>query len=95
MAYQVPAAQQSIGQDLFTFGPETGDEFSVRKANLLTIGQYEAMEESAAAFQFFGSAGTPQGDYIRSLDLDQFKALVAAWREDSGLTAGESKASGS
>lgn len=95
MAYQVPAAQQSIGQDTFEFGPETGDEYSVRKAKLLTLRQVESMSASDAAVTFFGTAGTPQGDYVRSLTLEQFQGLVAAWRADSGLTAGESQASGS
>lgn len=96
MAYQVPAAQQSIGQDKFEFGPETGDEYSVRKAKLLTLGQAESLSaNNDAAVTFFGTAGTPQGDYIRSLTLEQFQGLVAAWRTDSGLTAGESQASDS
>lgn len=89
MGYQVPAAQQSIGQDRFEFGPVTGNEYSVRKAGLLKIGQLEAMEDSTAAIEFFGASGTPQGDYVRGLDVTQFQGLVKAWRDDSGVTAGE------
>lgn len=95
MAFQVPAAQQSIGQDQFTFGPVAGDEYTVRRAKLLTLAQIEAMEGSGAAVGFFGAAGTPQGDYVRSLTLEQFQGLVAAWRVDSQVTAGESQASDS
>jgi hypothetical protein len=95
MAYQVPASHQSIGQDKFTFGPVSGDEFAVRRMGLLTVGKLEALEDSATAIEFFGAKGTPQGDYIRSLTRDQFQELVGAWRSDSGVTAGESPASDS
>lgn len=89
MAYTVPAAKQSKGQDKFTFGPVTGTEFSVRKAKLLKLRLIEQLEATSAAIEFFGPAGTEQGDYIRDLDRDQFQALVKAWRDDSAVTAGE------
>lgn len=89
MAFQVPAAQQSIGQDLFTFGPVTGDEYSVKRANLLDVGQMEELDDPKVTIEFFGTKGTPQGDYIRSLLKPQFESLIEAWRADSGVTAGE------
>lgn len=95
MAFQVPASKASIGQDQFTFGPETGSEYSVKKAKFVPLGTLEALDDTSAAIEFFGEKGTAQGDFIRSLDPDQFGALVDAWRDDSALTAGESQASGS
>jgi hypothetical protein len=89
MAFQVPAAQQSIGQDLFTFGPVTGDEYSVTRSNVLTIGQLEELDDSKKTVAFFGPENTPQGDYVRSLTKPQLESLIDAWRADSGVTAGE------
>lgn len=94
MAFQVPASKASIGQDQFTFGPEDGTEFSVKKAKFLTIGKLESLESStAASINFFGDEGTRAGDYVRSLDREQFEVLVEAWRDDSEVSAGESQAS--
>lgn len=90
MAYQVPPAHRSIGQDTFVFGPDTGDEFFIRRVNLLKVGELEKLEQSTqSTLNFFGAAGTAQGDFIRSLTQSQFQALVDAWRKDSGVTAGE------
>lgn len=93
MAFQVPASKASIGQDQFTF--HIGDEaFSVKKAKFLKVGQLEALEQStAASIDYFGKAGTRQGDLIRELDRDQFEALLEAWRDDSEVKPGESRAS--
>jgi hypothetical protein len=89
MAYQVPAANQSIGQDQFQFGPTTGEEYSVRKAKLLKLSQIAALTSNDSAIAFFAGSDETQTAYINDLDLEQFQGLVAAWRADSGVTAGE------
>lgn len=99
MTFEVPESKASKGQDQFPFTiPGHPGKFSIKKAKYLTIGQAEALEapESASiVLDVFGKAGTKQGDAVRSLDQDQFKALVAAWQADSDVTLGESKASAS
>lgn len=95
MVFKVPASKQSVGQDQFTF--EIGeDEFSIKKAKFISIGQLELLESNAtAALNFFGEPGTKQGIAVRTLEREQFQALVEAWREDSEVTSGESPASAS
>jgi len=94
MGFQVPPSKASKGQDKFEFGPGSGSEFSVKKAKFCKIAQLEKIEQGgAAAIDFFGAAGTKQGDFVRDLDRDQFQTLIEAWQDDSNVTAGESQAS--
>lgn len=95
MTYEVPTSQASVDQDKFKFkiGSQT---FSIKKAKFLTVGEAEALESPESAtdvLDMFGRKGTKQGDAIRSLDQEQFSALVEAWKADSGLDAGKSPAS--
>jgi len=97
MAFEVPASKASVGQDKFTFKID-GKQFSIKKAKYLTIGEAEALESpesSTVVLDIFGRRGTKQGDAVRSLDQEQFAALVEAWKLDSGVGVGESGASSS
>jgi hypothetical protein len=95
MVYEVPASKASKGQDQFEF--KIGDDaFRIRKLKFLSIGQAEALEAPdsvSVVLDLFGRAGTKQGDAVRSLDKEQFEALVEAWQADSGASLGESEAS--
>lgn len=95
--FEVPESKASKGQDQFAF-KIAGKPYSIKKAKYLTIGQAEALEtpeSSSVVLDVFGKAGTKQGDAVRSLEQEQFKSLVAAWKEDSGVSPGESEASAS
>jgi hypothetical protein len=95
MVYEVPASKASKGQDQFEF--KIGDDaFRIRRLKFLSIGQAEALEAPdsvSVVLDLFGRAGTKQGDAVRSLDKEQFEALVEAWQADSGASLGESEAS--
>lgn len=97
MAYEVPESKRSVGQDMFEF-KIAGKAYSIKKAKFLTIGEAEALESpesSTVVLDIFGRRGTKQGDAVRSLDQEQFAALVEAWKLDSGVGVGESGASSS
>ena len=97
MTYEVPESKRSIGQDEFEF-KIAGKRYSIKKAKFLTIGEAEALESpesSTVVLDIFGRKGTKQGDAVRSLDQEQFAALVEAWKLDSGVGVGESGASSS
>ena len=97
MAFKVPASKASKGQDQFEFEID-GKTYAVRKAKFISVGTAEALESpesSTVVLDFFGKAGTKQGDAVRSLDEDQFTALIEAWRADSEVGLGESEASSS
>jgi hypothetical protein len=95
MVYEVPASKASVGQSDFQF-TIGGKPYKVRKLKFLTIGQAEALEAPdsvSVVLDLFGKVGTKQGDAVRSLDKEQFEALVEAWQSDSGVSVGESEAS--
>ena len=93
--YEVPESKASVDQDVFKFKIAKGT-FSIKKAKFLSVGEAEALESpesSTVVLDLFGRKGTKQGDAIRTLDQEQFAALVDAWKQDSGLGMGESPAS--
>lgn len=97
MTYEVPASRASIGQADFEF-KIGGKSYKIRRLKFLSIGQAEALESPdsvSVVLDLFGRAGTKQGDAVRSLDKEQFEALVEAWQADSDVTLGESVASSS
>jgi hypothetical protein len=99
MTFEVPASKASIGQDVFKFKiPGRSGEFSVKRAKFLSVGDAEALEtpdNASVVLDLFGKKGTKQGDAVRTLDTEQFQALVDAWQADSDVTLGESEASAS
>lgn len=99
MTFEVPASKASKGQDRFAFTvPGHPGKFSIKKAKFISVGQAAALETPESAnvvLDLFGEAGTKQGDAVRSLDTEQFSALVDAWKADSDITLGESEASAS
>lgn len=97
MTFEVPESKASVDQDQFKF-KIAGKQYAIRKAKFLTIGEAEALESpesSTVVLDLFGRKGTKQGDAVRSLDQEQFTALVEAWKLDSGVGVGESGASSS
>ena len=96
MVYEVPASKASKGQGEFEFkiGSKT---YKVRKAKFLSGGQMEDVTSGdlTRIYDVFGKRGTPIGDAVRSLDIEQTTALANAWMADSGLNSGESEASSS
>jgi hypothetical protein len=95
MTFEVPASKASVGQDKFDFSI-AGKKYSVRKLKYVPIGQRSSIShDGEAQLEFFGVDGTKQGDAVRGLDEEQFKALVEAWQADSEVTVGESEASSS
>lgn len=92
--YEVPASKASKGQDQFEFkiGAKT---FKVKKARYLSGRAMEDLTsgELSLIFNVFGERGTPVGDAVRDLDIEQITALAEAWVADSGLAPGESEAS--
>lgn len=97
MTFEVPESKASIDQDQFKF-KIAGKMYSIKKAKYLTVGEAESLESPASStvvVDLFGRKGTKQGDAVRSLDKDQFSALVEAWKLDSGVGVGESGASSS
>lgn len=95
MVFEVPEARQSRAQNQFKF-KIAGKPFSVKKAKFLTIGETEMLahpETSSDIIDFFGKRGTAQGDAVRTLNQEQFDALVEAFLTDSRLSLGESDAS--
>ena len=99
MTFEVPASKASKGQDQFPFTiPGHPGKFTVKKAKYLSVGQAEALESPdsvTVVLELFGKTGTKQGDAVRSLDQEQFEALIEAWQADSEVSLGESKASAS
>lgn len=95
--FEVPAAKKSKGQDRFPFTiPGHEGRFSVRKLKFLSVGEREEIAPGGAEMvAFFCGSTAKQREAVRSLDEDQFNALVSAWQEDSQVTMGESQASSS
>ena len=97
MTFEVPESNASVGQDEFKF-KIAGKQYAIKKAKFLTVGEAEALESpesSTVVLDLFGRKGTKQGDAVRSLNQEQFSALVEAWKLDSGVGVGESGASSS
>lgn len=96
MVYEVPASKASKGQDQFEFKIGT-KVHKIKKAKYLPGGSIEDITsgELPRIFDAFGKRGTPIGDAVRSLEIEQITDLANAWMADSGLNAGESEASSS
>jgi hypothetical protein len=96
MVYEVPASKASKGQDQFEF--QIGTKVcKVRKAKFLPGDALEDITsgELSRIYDVFGKRGTPVGDAVRTLDIEQTTALANAWVADSGMSPGESEASSS
>lgn len=93
MPFDVPASKKSIAQNRFEFTLE-GETFSIP---LLKFAPVEAAEQFEVGRDVAGILACCENDKaraaVRSLDGDQFSALMGAWSEASGISAGESGAS--
>lgn len=92
--FTVPAKAQG-GDFSFTI-PGVDRELAVpllRKLPAHTIALLQSDESGITAFiELFDGEDRAE---VGALDLDQLEALIAAWRDASGITEGESSASGS
>jgi hypothetical protein len=95
--FEVPAAKKSKGQDRFRFSiPGHEGQFSVRKLKFLSVGEREEIADGGPGMiAFFCGTIAKQREAVRSLDEEQFNALVTAWQDDSRVTVGEPPASSS
>ncbi len=95
--FEVPASKASKGQDLFEFScPGKPGKFSVKKLKFLSVGKRDEIGDGGRPMlDFFCEGSTKQGEAVRSLDEEQFNALVTAWQDDSGVSLGEPEASSS
>jgi hypothetical protein len=93
MPFDVPQSRKSITQNRFEFTLD-GVTHSIP---LLKFAPVQAAEEFEAGRNVAGILACCENDgardAIRSLDGDQFGALMTAWQEASGIGAGESQAS--
>lgn len=97
MTFEVPASKASKEQDRFGFSiPGKPGKFSVKRLKFLSVGKRDEIGDGGSAMlAFFCEGSAKQADAVRSLDVEQFNALVEAWQEDSAVTLGESQASDS
>lgn len=91
--FQVPTSKKASKGNRFAFS--LGDEsFTIP---LLTFAPVEAAEHFEAGRNVAGilacCGNEAARDAVRSLDGEQFGALLSAWQESSGVTPGESEAS--
>lgn len=95
--FEVPAAKRSKGQDRFRFAvPGHEGQFAVRKLKFLSVGEREEIADGGPGMiAFFCGSTAKQREAVRSLDEEQFNALVSAWQDDSQVSMGESPASSS
>lgn len=93
MPFEVPASKKSIAQNRFEF---TLDDrtYSIPLLKFATVEAAEALEEDRTVRAVMLACETEEAaDAVRSLDGEQFNALVSAWAEASGITVPESLAS--
>ena len=99
MTFEVPASKRSHKQNQFTFKvPGDRKTYGIPKAKYLTVGQVELMAargdkdlQITDVLELLGQGEAREA--VRTLDVEQLQALMAAWQEDSNLQMGESSAS--
>jgi hypothetical protein len=95
MAFQVPAAKKSIGQNWFEFQmPGDDTVYRIPAVKTLKLDRVADIERSLASVRDLFEEHAP-GVFARFDDAEQFNELVKAWQSDSGVTLGESEASAS
>ena len=95
MVYQVPPSKASKDQNKFKFEID-GEKFEIVKLKFLPVGVVEKMADSEVPESVKMLLPFPEGpvrDAVRTLDREQFQGLVEAYRDDSGISVGESSAS--
>lgn len=97
--FELPDSKKSIAQNQFQF--RVGEtEYSIPKIRYLTVDQADkinAAESEADVMLLAGDlVGTPAlKKELRAMPAEHLIALLQAWGEDSGITAGESSGSSS
>lgn len=90
--FEIPESKRAKPENRFEF-ELAGKDFTIP---LLKFAPVEASEHFEAQRQVAGIIACCENDAakdaIRSLDGEQFGALMAAWQEASGITVGESRA---
>ncbi len=91
--FQVPESKKSIAQNRFEF-EHGGKTYSLPLLKYAPVEAAEAFEEGRnVAAILLCCENDAARDAVRSLDGDQFGALMEAWQEASGVKPGESPAS--
>lgn len=100
MPFDVPASKKSIKQNRFEFtipaadDPDARRNYSIPLLKFAPVAAAEAFEQDQPIKAILLALDNAKAnDDIRALDGDQFGALIEAWQEASGITAGESEAS--
>lgn len=94
MAYQVPKSKASIKQNRFEFEVD-GKTYDIPQMKYLSIGSVEAFEnEHPIQGLIMASDNEDARAALRSLEGDQLEGLMEAWQKESGVSVGESEASG-
>lgn len=93
MAFQVPQSKKSIKQNRFEF--QIGDDvFEVPLLKFAPVRAAELLEKGEQVQALLAMLDDEAArDAVRSLDGEQFGALMDAWSKASGVDAGESAAS--
>lgn len=93
MPFQVPQSKKSIRQNRFEFDID-GTTYSIPLLKYAPVEAAEAFENDKPIRALMLAANDKAAaDIIRSLDGEQFQALMDAWTEASDVTPGESPAS--
>lgn len=93
MTFQVPTSKKSIQQNRFPFTVD-GKTYSIPLLKYAPVEAAEAFENDKPIRALMLAANDQTAaDAIRSLDGEQFQALMDAWTEASGISPGESQAS--
>jgi hypothetical protein len=95
MVYQVPPSNASKDQNKFKFEVD-GVEHVIPKLKFLPVGTAEKLADPEVSESVKMLLPFPEGavrDAVRTLDSEQFQGLVQAYRDDSGISVGESSAS--
>jgi hypothetical protein len=93
MPFDVPTSKKSIRQNRFEFTLD-GKTFSIPLLKFAPVEAAEAFEQNRNVAGILLCCENDEArDAIRSLDGDQFGALIDAWKKASGIGTGESEAS--
>lgn len=91
--FQVPESKKSIAQNRFEFEHD-GKTYSLPLLKFAPVEAAEAFENGRNVAGILACCENEAAqDVVRSLDGDQFGALMDAWSEASGVEPGESPAS--
>lgn len=91
--FTVPKSKKSIKQNVFEFCHD-GKKYAIPLLKFAPVRAAEEFENNRDVAGILACCQSDEArDAVRSMDGDQFGALMEAWGEASGVTSGESVAS--